>query len=368
MIKHIFCFLLVLIPAICEGAQIYQAGFRTLGIWTEEPHLRVDVNVWYPSTRQPKELNYPPWILNVARNARPAEGRFPLLVLSHPTPTDRFAYHDLAAYLAREGFAVVAPTHGMDCMINMDDLFTWQQLTRRIGEIGTAIDLVLAEKDLARCLDASRIGVIGFGAGATAALLMGGALPTCASWPEYCAKAGNKDAYCTPWARDRINSLCDSFPLNKSLADRRVKAVCAIAPGYGMLFGQDSFRYFYPPLLLVCAGKDQFNRCGLHCEPLARILGSKTRFLELPMADAGALMAECPPALAAELPELCQSVTQQERLLIRYELQGALLAFFQHYLGVPGNLPQIPLPPGLESAQEGVKEGQSLTGPEQKRK
>lgn len=360
MVKRILPILIftLFLPALAQAAQVFQPGFRTLGIWAEEPHLRVDVNVWYPTIRQPRDLSYPPWVLNVARNARPAEGKFPLLVLSHATPADRFAYHDLAAWLAREGYAVVAPTHGLDCMANMDDLFTWRQLTRRCEEIDTAIRLALREKDLATCIDARRIGVIGFGAGADAALLLGGALPTCAGWPGYCARAGAGDAYCSPWARDRMTGLCQALPLQKSLADKRVKAVAAIAPGYGMLFDAASFRHFYPPLLLVGAGKDKFNKMSLHCEPLARLLGPKALFLELPLADAGALMAECPEALAAELPELCQSVTRLERSALRQELQEALLAFFGHYFGITANLPKIPAPPqalGDKAAQQPEK-------------
>lgn len=332
-------------PAYC--AQVYQAGFRTLGAWSEEPPLRVDVSIWYPANRQPRELNYPPWTISAALNARPAEGKFPLLVISHATPADRYAYHELAAWLAREGFVVAAPGHGNDCMNNMDDLFTFEQLARRAREMASAIDMTLAEKDLARIIDASRIGVAGFGSGAAAALLLGGALPDCAGWPEYCKRAGASDVYCSPWARERINGLCMSFPLQKSLADPRVKAIAAIAPGYGMLFDAESFRHFYPPLLLVAAGRDKFNRVSLHCEPLARLLGSRARFLDLPNADEGALMSPCPPALANELPELCKSVSPSDRQAILQKLENALLAFFGHYLLITGNLPNIPAPPDL---------------------
>lgn len=341
-----FCF-------FCSSAvaQIYQPGFRTIGLWQEDPPVRLDVNIWYPSNRAPKDANYPPWTINVALNAKPAEGKFPLLLLSHASPADRFAYHTLASRLSREGFVVACPQHRHDFMDNMDDLFTWKQIEQRINDISGTIKLTFAEKDLVGSLDRNRIGLIGFGSGAAAGLIMGGALPVCAAWPNYCQQAGVKDPYCSSWAKDRMNSLCQNFPLKKSLANPAIKAIAAIAPGFGMIFDADSFRYFYPPLLLVAAGKDNFNRAWLHCEPLARIFGSKARFLDLPEADAGALISPCPPPLANDLPELCQSLPEKKKAAIRAKLAEALYAFFSHYLVITANLPKIPDPPDLERSE-----------------
>lgn len=342
---------LVAIPDPC-AAQVYQPGFRTLGIWQGDPQMRVDVNIWYPTTRQPKELNYPPWTINGAQGARPAEGRFPLLIISHASPADRFSHHNLAEYLAREGFIIAAPTHGHDSMNNMDDLFTWNQLARRASEINSTIDLVLGQKDLVASLDRERIGLIGFGSGATTALLLGGALPDCAPWPGYCRAAGKNDVYCSDWAEQRMASLCLNFPLKKSMADVRIKAIAAIAPGFGMIFGADSFAHFKPPLLLVSAGRDKFNRTGLHCLQIAKILGARALFLDLPAADESSMIAPCPQALAEELPELCNSVPPAEKDAIQARLKDALLAFFSHYLIVTGNLPVIVAPPHLEEPQQ----------------
>lgn len=351
-------FIMFALLSVCTEclAQVYQPGFRTVGNWTEDPPTRLDLNIWYPAVRQPKDQNYPPWTLNVSLNAKPAEGRFPLLLLSHASPADRFAYHSLASQLARDGFVVAAPTHKSDNMNNMDDLFTWAQLKSRVNDLEQAIKLVLAEKDLASVADSARIGVIGFGSGGTAALLIGGALPECEPWANYCQRAGTGDPYCSPWARDRLDATCASFPLRQSLANPRVKAIAAIAPGFGMIFGQNSFKYFYPPLLLVAAGRDNFNRAMLHCQPIAAILGAKARFLDLPEADAGALISTCPQQLVEELPELCQSVPAGKRRAIQSRLEDTLVAFFSHYLKITANLPKIPEPPVFEEPAAPKKE------------
>lgn len=341
--------LLLLLASIAgaNAAEAYKPAFRTLGELTGEPALRLDINVWYPGTRAPRELSYTPWTLYAARNGRPAVGRFPLLLLSHATPGTRFSYHDTAARLAARGFVVAAPAHARDSMHNMDDLFTWAQLENRVKELTGTIDVLLADKELSASIDPARIGVLGFGTGAAAALLLGGALPDCAPWGQYCAQAGPGDAYCNPWVRGKIDAICAGFPLTRSLADQRVKAVAAVAPGYGLLFGPGSFRHFYPPLLLVVAGAEKVDRAELHAGAIARLPGLKATVLELPEADTGALMAPCPPSIAAELPELCTSVTAETRSALGRRLDAALTDFFLRHLGSAGNVPHIPPPPDL---------------------
>lgn len=348
LINTVFLILLSLFMTVpASGAQIWQSGFRTIGSWLLSQNLRVDLNIWYPSLRQPQELNFSPWRLQGALNAKPVSGSFPLIVISHPTPGNRYSYAGLCSWLASKGYIVVAPTHSRDCLDNMNDLFTWQQLENRTKEISHAIDVVTTDPNFSSIIDSGRIGLIGFGAGASAALLLGGALPNCAQWSSYCTTAGASDPYCTLLAKDKIEQTCANFPLQKSMANPRIKAIVAVAPGFGFFFNADSFKYFYPPLLLVTTKLDLFNNPILHSEALARILGEKAYYLTLPQADTAALMDECSSALAEELPELCASVSSQTRQEIRSTLENSLFSFFNHYL--LQNLPDIPPPPDFTS-------------------
>ena len=340
-----FCF--TLLPAPHARADFYHVGFRTLGQWDPESGLRLDVNLWYPSVRPARDIQYGPWEISAARGGKPVDGRFPLILLSHDTAGSRFSYHDTAAWLAASGFVVAAPTHPGDNTDNMDLLLTWHQLSNRVRELSSLIPLLLNDPESEPSIDPERIGVLGFGAGGTAALLLGGALPDCEGWRTYCSQAGKQDMYCNAWARNRMDGLCRSLPLTKSLADTRVKAVAAVAPGFGMLFNRDSFRWFYPPLLLMAASNDRLNNTALHARRIYDMAGKKSRWLVLDKADAGALMAPCPPALEAELPELCRSVSDESRKSIHKNMVAALTEFFLHYLGNSVNLPHIPEPPDL---------------------
>lgn len=328
-----FClFLFLIIASPVSAAGNFKAGFRTIGHWIKEPELRMDVNVWYPTQRQTREINYPPYIIQAASNAKIADGRFPLIVISHATPANRFSYHNLAAFLASRGFIVAAPTHPRDSMDNMEDLFTWQQLSGRCREISTCIDLIAADPNMRQSFLSDKVGVTGFGAGASAALLLGGALPNCDNWPHFCSRAPKENPYCQKRTKSRIDAICNHLPLKESLSDSRIKAIAAISPGYGMLFSDKSFKSFHPALLLVGAGKDTFNPPALNSEVLARFLGPKTSYLDMENADAGALLAPCPQALAVELPELCNSVSPDERNFFHQRLSQTLSAFFRLYL------------------------------------
>ncbi|MBO4300596.1 MAG: dienelactone hydrolase family protein [Desulfovibrio sp.] len=349
--RHILALAFFVLLLVANGEAFAEesvhVGFRTLGQYDQENGLRLDVNVWYPTARAERDISIGPWEFSAAREAKPLEGRYPLLLFSHDTAGTRFSYHDTASALATMGFVVAAPNHPTDNMDNMDDLLTWNQLEGRVRELKGTIELLLSTPVVESSIDRQRIGVVGFGAGGTAALLLGGALPDCTNWHGYCAEADPADVYCHVWAKKRLDELCQKFPLTRSLADTRIKSVAAIGPSFGMLFSKASFRWFYPPLLLMATEGDRENPRERHAQRLFELLDKKPRYARLPGADVGALMSACPPLLAWQLPELCRSVSSTKRTMIHKFLHGALSDFFLHYLGEPDRVPLIPQPPDL---------------------
>lgn len=337
------------LPARAEFETLYP-GVKTLGIWLPAEQVRLNINVWYPSIRKPSVVNYNPWKILASRNGKEVPGRFPLLLLSHDSPGGRFSHHSLAAFLAQSGFVVVAPTHHGDNTNNMQNLFTLKQLLQRVDQMKATLETVLQHPETMHSIDPDRIGIMGFGTGATTALLMGGALPNSAGWANYCTQAGSADTYCTAWAVARLNKLMRSLPLKASLADQRIKAVAAVAPAYGMLFDKESMRYFYPPLLIIRADEDDINRAPLHADALRQLLNTPPKFASIQKADAASLMASCPPAFQRDLPELCNSVSLEDRLNIHSTLENQLGDFFLSTLGDSHNLPIIPPPPNLTPA------------------
>ena len=311
-----------------QAAEAYKVGFKTLGFWIPARAMRIDINVWYPGTRNERTLNYPPWTIFAARDCKVHSGKFPLLILSHTSPATRFSLHDTGRALAAQGFIVAAPTHAHDCLDNMQDLFTWDQLNNRVLELKMTIDLVLSEKNLNEHIEDDAIGIIGIGAGGAASLLLGGASPNCVAWADYCTNAAKNDIYCNPWSREKINGICTFLPLKKTLTDKRIKSIVAVAPSFGMLFNSTSFEKFLPNILIIAAENDQLNPRDLHIDPIVSYLRGKARLVIIPDADVGAFLAPCPQSLEHELPDLCRSVNLKERHTIHKRFWDALITFF----------------------------------------
>ena len=312
--------------AFCEP--IYRPALRTLGIWLQESQLRLDINLWYPTFRTPKEITFNPWIVSAALNAPIAEGKYPLIILSHDSAGSRFIYHDTAAWLASQGYIVAAPTHPGDCFDNMDSIFTARQLLERMENIKAVFRVIMDDRDIGKHIETRAIGLVGYGSGGTACLLLGGAIPECDSLSKWCAEGLKKNPYCAPSIKEKMDKMCLALKGENFGNSFEIKAVVAVSPAYGMLFGQNSFRETDIPILVIAANRDNINTSEFNSEYIGRLLGSKAHYYELATADTGALMASCPPLMQQDLPELCLSVDEKERKIIHRNLHNAIKTFF----------------------------------------
>ena len=197
-----FLFLLAILTLLlCTPPQtgalplLASPGFRTLGFSDQDRGLRFDVNVWYPAKKASRPLKYPPWEFRGSLQAPPMSGRFPLIIVSHPSSGNRFSFYDTASELASSGFVVACLTHDHDNMDSMPQLYTWEEFAQRTRDISALIDYLLQDENIGPSIDPERIGILGIGAGAAAALYLGGALPDCSGWPAFCASEKNS-VYC----------------------------------------------------------------------------------------------------------------------------------------------------------------------------
>ncbi len=313
------------------AATSFEPAFKTLGIFDDA--VRIDVNIWYPTYSRPSPSNYAPWTLRVVRYGRSAEGRFPLLLLSHDTGATRFSYHETAAQLARSGFVVIAPDHKNDNLTHITHPFTLKQLTERVQELQAALDIALNHEAIKNSVDPERIGIIGFGMGASAALLLGNAKPTGTGWANYCAETRHATLYCGRWVRERIQNMVNALPLKENLSQEKIKAVAAVSPSVNMLFSQDALMNFAPDLLLIEAGADSVNKRPWTTASLQDMFLKPIQFVHIEGVDTPDLMSACPPDLRQNLPELCGNAPPKLRREAHQVLNAALIQFFLDTLG-----------------------------------
>lgn len=381
------------------AAEEYQVGFRSLSAWLPGERTRVDVAVWYPTARAPARLTLDGWTFPAARNATPLQGPWPLIMLSHDSPGSRFAHHDLATRLARAGYIVAAPTHDGDNAADMSLLFTAEQLPTRARQIRAALDLTLNHAVLGPQVDRRRIGLVGFGNGGTAALLLAGAELSQTEWARYReAGKGGPDPYLAPGMAANLDAMTHAmadeedrreeaahlheraeasyakalqraqenvakaypriqrtlrkpfsdFPRppvflprppalaqDKPLADTRFHAIVLVSPGFSMLFDPASLGRVTLPVLLIGAERDVLNWPEQQALAFRRLL-PHSEYLGLAGADGPALLAPCPPetpdAQADSPPDICESVTPEQRENLHSQLRQTLLDFFANAL------------------------------------
>ena len=346
LVLDVACCLAAAGRALAAADQTVRVGFKTLGLWQAHSNTRADLAIWYPAGRMPSELQYGAWTIKAARNAKELPGRFPLIIISHDSPGSRFSHHTSAEALAKSGFVVAALTHHGDNMDDMTHLFTLAQLHDRVTQIRATLDTLLSHPDTHSFIDPRRIGVVGFGVGGTAALLLAGARLDGRNWPLYCDRAGTDDPYCSTWAASRMTTLAESLHTPLSLADARVKAVAAVAPAYGMLFTKESLAELRIPILILRAENDRINRYPLHADAIRDAMPQPPDYAVIAGADGASLMAACPPQLLRDLPELCSRVSIEKRHLIHQQLDMFLGRFLLERLGhaLPEEQPAIAPP------------------------
>ena len=330
-------------------AEVRNVGFYNMGISLPERELNLDINVWYPTdSRRRRPYKLQSWSFRAAGKTAVSPGSWPLILLSHPSSGNRLTHHNTASGLAARGFIVAVMTHPFDNLDNMSDLYSWDLLVHRAHDLRLLLDIILNHEHFAASVDRERIGVLGFGAGGAAALLLGGALPDCTLWDTFCSGSDLRNPYCNAWARERIvKNICPSLPLKHSLADVRVKACALVEPGFSMLFSRDALAWFYPPVLLIRGGVQKDQALQRESELFATRFGRRIEKVTVPGADAESFMAPCPERLLQELPELCYSVDDKQRQRIHERLVNVLADFFTRTL-VTSHPRTMPAPPVFE--------------------
>ncbi len=322
-----------ILPAALAQEVNFSPAFKTIGYWDSAKALRVDVNVWYPTTSKPSTAAYGPWRLRVVRYGKAVEGRFPLIVLSHDSTASRFSYHDTAAFLASSGFVVMAPEHASDNFQNMQDAFSWQQLAKRMQEIRTVLDIASSHKDVESMVDMKRVGLLGFGTGATSSLVLGGAMLDAGGWKNYCVQVPQSMAYCNTWAQGHVEKMLGTLPsFGQSFVDGRIKALAAVSPKYDFLLTGKALQVITRPLLVLEAEHD-LNKKVWNAYDTAEIFPAQTEFFSIDNIDVRDFMAACPAELRKDLPDLCGKASIENRQKAHESMQGHLIHFFLQHLG-----------------------------------
>ncbi len=311
----------------------FSPAFMTIGHWDAAKEVRVDVNVWYPTRSKPSRVSYGPWRFNVVRFGKAAEGLFPLIILSHDSAASRFSYHESASLLASLGFVVMAPDHKNDNLQRMTQNFSWSQLQDRMHEVQTVLRMAATHKDIRAMVDMQRVGLYGFGTGATTMLLLGGAMLDAKGWDNYCVQVPQSTAYCNAWAQGHVEKMLTTLPaFGQSFAEQGIKAVVAVSPKYDFLLTSRALNSVALPLLVLETEKDTSKKVWDQ-NTAKELFPAQTEFYVVDEVAGRDLMSACPPELRRDLPDLCGTATPAQREVAHEVMHEHVVHFFLEHLG-----------------------------------
>lgn len=183
------------------------------------------------------------------RDAEPASGPFPLVVVSHGYPGNRFLLSHLTETLASRGYAVLALDH-TDSTYSDQAAFGSTLYNRALDQafaITAMADAASLEPALDGLVDADRAAVVGYSMGGYGALIFAGAGIT----------AGALELPFAP-PHGLLEAHRAGSDAHEELIDPRVKAVVAIGP-WGMNAGfwdEEGLSGLRVPTLIMAGDRD----------------------------------------------------------------------------------------------------------------
>lgn len=187
------------------------------------------------------------------RGATPADGKFPLVIVSHGYPGNRYLMAHLAENLASKGYVVASIDH-TDSTYRTAGAFASTLVNRSLDQLFVLDQMDQLSNDDSSFLnghvDASNTGLIGYSMGGYGAVITSGAGVTEAS-------ANSKQA--PPFNTLAIHQA--NSARHNALIDNRVKTTVAFAP-WGMNFGMwdnESLKGLKIPMLFIAGSDDDVS-------------------------------------------------------------------------------------------------------------
>jgi predicted dienelactone hydrolase len=303
---------------------------RTVGmqiVRADDGHGRpVTAVIYYPAEGEPKLtwLGLTPAML--ARDAAVSAGQHPLILISHGTAGSPTGHIDTAVALAERGFIVAALVHNGDNYKDQSSVGAPNWISDRAHEVVRVTDYLLSAWNQHAAIDADRIGLFGFSAGATTALANVGAAPDFALVPEACQ--AHPEFVCqllTP-------GVVLSNPAEREVYDPRIKAALLAAPGFGMAFTQAELESVTIPVDVWVGGADTNTPANTNAVAIARYLPAQPSVHLVEGAGHASFLAPCGILGMLMPPMVCADEEGFDRVALHRSFNGEVVSFFSRSL------------------------------------
>jgi predicted dienelactone hydrolase len=295
----------------------------------------LELGIWYPSDAPvPPEANTP-FHQALSRNGPAAGWQLPLIVISHGKGGGFASHPDTALALAEAGFVVAAMTHTGD---NWEDesapASRW--MLDRPRHVSRVIDYMLGGWiDHAR-IDAGRVGIYGFSAGAYTALVSSGGVPNIEELAAHCDNDPAEVACSLVMTSDFPKLQIASRESSPWIHDPRIKAAVLAAVGLGFAFDKEGLAGVEIPVQLWTAAEDRNAPEAANADPIRAGLPNAPEFHRVEGASHFAFRPPCDPKLEAAEPKIwamiCVDAPGFDRAAFHRSFNAAVIAFFRRAL------------------------------------
>jgi predicted dienelactone hydrolase len=234
--------------------------------------------VWYPTGGPGREMPFadsPVFVgVTVVEEAPVAEGRHPVVLLSHGMGGNIRSLAWLASALAEQGAVVVSVNHPNSTWGDFDMAAGMRHWTRA-QDLSLALDTLMADPRFEGHLDPTRIMAAGFSYGGWTALSLGGLRGNLAGYVDHCRVHGEASAICTEVLAPEVDlASFAAADWNGTYADPRVTHVVAIEPGLIWGLGPAEIAQLVPDVRLIGlgAGSDRMLATDFDTSGLAGLL------------------------------------------------------------------------------------------------
>jgi len=253
-------------------------------------------------------------------------------VFSHGRGSNGLYYAWFAEFLAARGYIVAALNHYRANTWDSTIVYLANKLWQRPRDVGLTISFLLNDPFWGKSIDAGRIGVAGHSQGGFTALWIGGAT----------VNADKYLAFQRGWRTNAMvpDHLRRELPLDAGpaldVADNRVKAVFAMAPGIVQAFGMDEagLRQLTVPAYITVGAADTQAPPKDNAEFAAKYIPGAQLDVIPGRVDHDIFVNECNEDGKNEFPQACIDAAGVDRARIHQTVGNAAVKFFDASLDV----------------------------------
>ena len=329
-----------------------EAGTRDILIPSESRQRDLAVTIWYPSAGGGERVmvgeNRVFAGSPALADAKPAEGSYPLVVLSHGSGSTVKGMAWLAGALASAGYVVAGPNHPGTTSGHSTPADT-PKIWERTDDLSTLVSALESDPQWGKLIDADSIGVVGFSLGGAAAMEFAGATASLENYARYCETYPTM-ADCNWFAGDTAyvdNTLVAVDPLDlrtvdkarfeQSNRDGRLKSAVLVDPSVARAFDAGSLKNIEIPMSFINLGQSGTVPVSVEAADLARLTPNGTHTY---VADAVhySFLLQCTPEAkpflqsVGETDPICDDAGPRTRADIHAELVTLITAAFDRTL------------------------------------